>query len=193
MSSAAPSPAPAPGAAPTPEVHRVDRGHSEVSFQVRHLVSKVRGRFTDFDAEIRIDRARPERSRVRFTVQAASIDTDLPDRDAHLRGDDFLDADRHPQIVFESRSIAPAGDNVYTVHGDLEIRGVSKPIDLSVEFLGFVRDPWGNEKAGFETSVRIPRKDFGMVWNAVLDNGGVILGDEVLATINLETIRDKTE
>ena len=172
-----------------PELYRADTAHSEVSFQVRHLVSKVRGRFADFDGEIRMDRERPENSTVRFTVKAASIDTGVADRDTHLRSADFFDAEQHPEIVFESRAVTPQGEDRYRVDGSLTLRGVTRDLPLEVEFLGFAKDPWGNEKAGFETTVTLNRKDFGMVWNAALDNGGLLLADEVKIAINLQFLK----
>lgn len=175
------------------ETHTLDATHSEVSFQVRHLISQVRGRFNDFDANIQLDREKPERSVVEFHVKAASIDTNLPDRDAHLRSADFFDAEKHPFITFKSRKIQPAGQNRYDVTGTLTMRGISKEITLPVTFAGVARDPWGNEKGGFSTETTLNRKDFGMVWNAALDNGGVILGDEVRITINLESVKAKDE
>lgn len=171
------------------KTYAIDRTHSEVSFQVRHLVTKVRGRFTDFDAEIRIVPEMPEMSSVRFTIQAASIDTDLPDRDAHLRSADFFDSEKYPEITFVSSRIRPIGDDRYGVTGLFTLRGVTREITLPVTFLGFVVDPWGNEKAGFETEVVLNRKDFGMIWNAALDNGGVVLGDKVTVSIALEVVR----
>jgi polyisoprenoid-binding protein YceI len=170
-----------------------DRTHSEVSFQVRHLVSKVRGRFTDFDATLTVRPERPEEASVAFTVQAASIDTDLPERDQHLRSADFFDAERFPQIAFESSAVLPRGDDRYDVEGTLTIRGVSRPVRVPVTFLGFVTDPWGNEKAGFEAELEVARKDFGMVWNAALDNGGLILGDRVKVSVNLEMTRRRED
>ncbi len=167
--------------------YTVDKTHSEASFQIRHLVSKVRGGFEDFTGTIQLDRANLERSSVEFTIAAASIDTAVPDRDAHLRGADFFDAEKHPEITFKSTRVVPDGEDRFQVTGDLTMRGVTKQITLPVEYTGEVRDPWGNTKAGFETETSLNRKDFGMVWNTALDQGGVVLGDEVKITINLET------
>jgi polyisoprenoid-binding protein YceI len=172
-----------------PETFVIDPDHSEVGFSVRHLLSRTRGRFGRFSGEIRLDRARPERSSVRFEVDAASIDTRQPDRDAHLRTADFFDVERHPVVRFASRRISKLDDERFRVEGDLELRGIVKSMALEVAYLGVARDPWGNERAGFSTQAVLNRKEFGMVWNAALDNGGVILGDEVTLTIDLETIR----
>ena len=172
-----------------PETYTLDKTHSEVSFQVRHLVTKVRGRFTDFEATIHVVPDRPEESSVRFSVRAASIDTGLPDRDQHLRSADFFDAELHPEIVFESRRVEPVGGDRYDVTGVLTLVGVRREITVPVDFLGFVKDPWGNDKAGFEAALTVNRKDFGMVWNAALDNGGVVLGDKVTVSIALEAVK----
>lgn len=169
----------------------IDKTHSDVSFQVRHLVTKVRGRFADFDAEIRVVPGKPGESSVRFVIRTSSVDTDLPDRDQHLRSADFFDAEKYPEITFVSSRIRPIGDDRYEVTGLLTLRGVTREMTLPVTFLGFVVDPWGNEKAGFETEVVLNRKDFGMIWNAALDNGGVVLGDKVTVSIAVEAVRQK--
>ena len=171
------------------ETFTVDPVHSEVGFSVRHLLSRTRGRFAKFTGEIRLDRARPERSSVTFEVDPASIDTRQPDRDAHLRSGDFFDIEHHPVVRFTSSRMVPAGGEHYRVEGTLELRGVRKPLVLDVAFHGVANDPWGSERAGFSTSAKLDRKEFGMVWNAALDNGGFLLGDEVELTLDLETSR----
>jgi len=168
---------------------QVDPIHSEVGFSVRHLLSRTRGRFGKFTGEIRLDRARPERSSVTFEVDPASIDTRQADRDAHLRSGDFFDAARFPVVRFTSTSMQPTGGEHYRVEGTLELRGVRKPLILDVAFHGVARDPQGGERAGFSTRASLDRKEFGMVWNAALDNGGFLLGDEVELTLDLETVR----
>jgi len=173
------------------ETYLVDKAHSEAAFQVRHLVTKVRGHFAEFDGSIQIDRARPEASSVEFVIKAASVDTGHADRDKDLRSANFFDVEKHPEIRFKSSKIAPKGGELYEVRGTLTIRGISKEISLPVSFLGFVRDPWGNEKAGFETQLTLNRKDFGMVWNKALDNGGLLVGDEVYVAINIEAGKRK--
>jgi len=185
---AAESPAPAP----SPEIYAVDKTHSEAVFQVRHLVTKVRGRFTDFEGVIRVDRTRPENSSVVFSIDAASVDTDVAERDTHLKSPDFFDVAKHPRITFVSSRITPRGDR-YDVTGTLTMRGVAHEVTLPVEFLGSARDPWGNERAGFELETKLDRKDYGISFNAALDNGGFLLGDEVRITINIEAIRHKAD
>ena len=164
----------------------IDKTHSEATFQVRHLVTKVRGSFSDLEGAIEFDQEQPERSSVTFTVQAASIDTHNADRDAHLRSEDFFFVEKFPAITFVSTAIAAAGGSAYTVTGDLTIRGVTRRLDLPVSFLGKAKDPWGNEKLGFETEVTINRKDFGLVWNAALETGGFLVGDEVKIAVSVQ-------
>jgi polyisoprenoid-binding protein YceI len=179
---------PAP-ATTTQQVFTVDKDHSQVTFQVRHMLSKTRGRFRDFDGAIRFDAEHPEASSVEFRVRAASIDTDNAQRDEHLRSGDFFEAVQYPEVVFHSENIRKIANDRYEVAGTLTLRGIQKPLTLPVSFLGAAKDPWGNVRAGFATEVVLNRKDFGMVWNAALDNGGFILGDEVWVTIELETVR----
>jgi polyisoprenoid-binding protein YceI len=159
--------------------HQIDKAHSEVGFVVRHLVSKVRGRFSDFGGTITFDEAHPEHSSVSLTVQTASIDTTQADRDTHLRSNDFFAVEQFPTLTFQSTAVTARGDNQYDVAGELTIRGVSKPVVLKAEYLGQAKDPWGNEKIGFEGELAINRKDFGLTWNATLETGGFLVGDEV--------------
>ena len=184
-----------PGAASVPPAatgrYSIDRAHSEVGFQVRHFVSKVRGGFADFSGTIDIDAARPEASSVEFTVKVASIDTNEPKRDTHLKSPDFFDAEKYPEIRFVSRKVVPAGTDTYAVTGDLTMRGVTKEVTLPVAFTGFVKTPFGDERAGFETSLTLNRKEFGINWNKALDQGGFMLSDDVAISINLETIKAK--
>lgn len=175
------------------DVYNVDPSHSEVSFQIRHMVSQVRGRFNDFKGTVNLDPANLAKSSVEFRVKAASIDTASPDRDKHLRAADFFDVEKYPEITFKSTSIKPTGKDAYAVTGDFTMRGVTKKITLPVTFLGSANDPWGNVRAGFETGTTLDRKDYGMNWNTALDNGGVILGDDVKIAINLEATKAKAE
>jgi polyisoprenoid-binding protein YceI len=156
-----------------------DRSHSEIAFQVRHLLSKVRGRFTDFSGTIDFDAARPRESRVDVVIQAASVDTAEPARDTHLRSADFFDVEKFPTLAFTSTSVTPRGHEAYDVVGDLTIHGVTKQVTLPASYLGTARDPWGNEKFVFEAELTLNRKDFGLLWNAVLETGGFLVGDEV--------------
>lgn len=165
----------------------IDQAHSDVSFKVRHLVSKVTGQFTDFDGTITADFDNLDASSVVFTIKAASIDTKNEDRDKHLRSGDFFDVETYPEITFTSSKITKSGTQTFAVTGTLTMHGVSKTVTLPVTFLGEVKDPWGNTKAGFEISTTIDRKDYGIIWNKALDAGGMLLGNDVEITINLET------
>jgi polyisoprenoid-binding protein YceI len=166
----------------------IDKAHSEATFQVRHLITRVRGRFTDLAGTIQHDAERPEQSSVHFTIQAASVDTAEPDRDAHLRSADFFDVERFPQLTFESTRVEAAGRDRFDVTGQLTIHGVAKEITLPVAFLGLAKDPWGNERAGFEVETTIDRKDFGLHWNTALETGGFLVGDEVKVTLSIQAV-----
>jgi polyisoprenoid-binding protein YceI len=172
------------------DTYTVDKNHSDVSFQVRHWTSKVRGRFTDFSGTIEADTAKPEASSVVFTIKSSSIDTNNADRDNHLRSADFFDAAKNPEITFKSSKIVPAGKDKFDVTGTLTLRGVSKEVTIPVTYLGSMKT--GNsEVAGFELSTRVNRKDYGINWNKTLDAGGIMLSDEVDITIALETVKKK--
>ena len=164
----------------------IDKAHSDVTFQVRHLITRVSGRFTDYSGTIEFDRDNPSQSKVAFTIQAASIDTAEPKRDEHLRSDDFFSAEKFPTLSFRSTKISPRGGDLYDVEGDLTIRDVTRRIVLPVTHLGTAKDPWGNEKLAFEAETKINRKDFGLNWNAALETGGFLVGDEVKISIQVQ-------
>jgi polyisoprenoid-binding protein YceI len=163
----------------------IDPVHSEASFQVRHMVNKVRGRFSDFGGTIVADAARPEASSVEFTIKTASIDTDQDNRDKHLQSADFFDAAKFPEITFKSTGIKATGKDKYDVTGSLTMHGVSKQITLPVTYLGSV-GAGKDAKHGFEATTTLNRKDFGILWNKALDAGGFVLGDEVTVSFNLQ-------
>lgn len=167
---------------------QIDKAHSEVTFQVRHLLTKVRGRFSDFEGTIDFDAARPEASSVKLSIQAASIDTNQADRDTHLRSADFFAVDQFPTLTFESTGITTVSEGTYEVAGTLTIHGVSKAVVLPVVHLGSAKDPWGNEKLAFETETTINRKDFGLNWNAALETGGFLVGDEVKISVSVQAV-----
>jgi polyisoprenoid-binding protein YceI len=166
----------------------IDKAHSEATFQVRHLVTKVRGHFSDFEGTITFNAAKPEASSVRFTINAASVDTATTDRDNHLRSQDFFHVEAHPHITFVSSSIADKGNGEYAVRGTLTIRGVSKEITLPVTFLGEAKDPWGNARIGFEAETTLNRKEYGLMWNAALETGGFLVGDDVKINLQIQAI-----
>jgi len=171
------------------ETYEVDASHANVTFQVRHFMSQVSGRFNTFDGTISIDRAEPEASSVQFTIRAESIDTSNDKRDGHLRSPDFFDVASHPTITFRSTSVRKVDEDSYEVTGDFTMRGVTKSITLPVEVLGEMKDPWGNPRIGFEISTTIDRKDYGVSWNQTLDQGGLVLGDDVKVSVNLEAVQ----
>jgi len=139
-----------------------------------------------------VDRANPAASTVDFTVQTASIDTGEPKRDEHLRSADFFDVATHPKLTFKSTSVKPVGKDTYQVAGDLTMHGVTKPVTLTVTYLGSSKDPFsGNEKLGFDVAGALNRQDFGIKWNKALDSGGVLVGDEVKVQIAVEANRAK--
>ena len=164
----------------------IDKSHSDVTFQVRHLITRVSGRFSDYAGTIEFDHDNPSQSKVAFTIQAASIDTAEPKRDEHLRSDDFFSVEKFPTLSFRSTKISPRGGEVYDVEGDLTIRDVTRRIVLPVTHLGTAKDPWGNEKLAFEAETKINRKDFGLNWNAALETGGFLVGDEVKISIQVQ-------
>ena len=168
--------------------YQIDKAHSEATFQVRHLLSKVRGRFSDFAGTIQFDEAYPAGSAVEFTIQASSIDTAEADRDKHLRSGDFFDVERFPTLTFKSESVKAHGGGHFDVAGTLTIRGTSKAITIPVTYLGTARDPWGRERAAFEAEVTLNRKDFGLNWNAALETGGFLVGDEVRVSLSIQAV-----
>ncbi len=172
--------------ATTARTYQIDKAHSEAVFQVRHLITRVRGRFSEFDGLISFDAAEPGQSSVRFTVQTSSIDTNSPDRDAHLRSDDFFEVERFPALTFVSTKITPKTGTEFAVEGDFTIRDITKRVTLPVTFLGNAKDPWGNEKIAFETEITINRKDDGLLWNAALETGGFLVGDDVKINVSVQ-------
>jgi polyisoprenoid-binding protein YceI len=172
----------------TAQAYVIDKMHSEVAFQVRHLLTKVRGRFTEFAGTVLFDQEHPEQSSASLTIDAASVDTGTPDRDTHLRSDDFFAVHTHPTLTFTSSRVVKTGDDTYDVVGSLTIRGVAKEATLPVTYLGTATDPWGNARAGFEAGLTLNRKDFGLTWNAALETGGFLVGDEVRVSLSIQAI-----
>ena len=166
----------------------IDKTHSEASFQVRHLITRVSGRFSDFEGTIQFDEAIPEKSSVSFTIKTSSIDTREADRDKHLRSADFFSVDEYPTITFTSTRVRKAGGNQFDVVGTLTIHGVGQEITIPVTYLGIAKDPWGKERAGFEAELKINRKDFGLAWNAPMEAGGFLVGDEVKINLAIQAV-----
>jgi len=172
-------------------VYEVDASHSSVEFKVKHLVvSNVRGAFDSFTVEtMEFDGEDPANWKVSATIDAASIDTGNKERDDHLRSEDFLNVAEYPRIGFVSVGIQPTEDGLYAMHGDLTLHGVTKRIVLDLEHNGTVEDPWGGTRSGFTATGEIDRRDFGLTWNKAIEAGGVVVGNEVKITLEIEAIR----
>lgn len=171
-------------AAAEPVVYKVDPAHSGVSFSVRHFVTNTPGRFKDFDGTIKYDKENPAASSVEFTVKTTSIDTANDDRDGHLRSPDFFEVEKFPTMTFTSTKVAAKDADTLDVTGNLTIKGTTRQVTIPVDVLGTFKTPNG-EKAGFETSFTVNRKDYGIVWNRVLD-AGPVLGEDVKINITVE-------
>ena len=155
-----------------------DKSHTSVGFRIRHWLTKVEGRFRDYDGRIWIDREDPAASKVELTIQAASIDTGNERRDNHLRSADFFEVEKYPAITFKSSKVESKGKDLYEVTGDFTMHGVTKTIVVPVRHTGFI-DLGKQQKAGFEITFPLNRKDYGITWNRAADQGGVMLGDDV--------------
>ena len=164
----------------------IDTAHTNLGFSARHaMVAKVRGHFAEYSDTFTIDGENIANSKAEITIQTASILTGQADRDGHLKSPDFLDVENFPTITFVSTAVAEKGDSV-VITGDLTIHGVTKSVDVTYDFLGVSQDPWGNSKVGFEGSTKISRKEFGLTWNAALETGGVLVGDEIKLNLDVE-------
>jgi len=165
----------------------IDTVHSDVSFSVRHLmVSKVKGRFGTFEGQI-VTAENPLESTVTASIDLSSIDTNDAGRDGHLRSADFFDTETHPKMTFQSTSVTATGGD-FVVEGDLNLHGVTKSVQLNLELNGFGPDPYGGTRAGFTATTEINRKDFGIEFNMPLEGGGVVLGEKVSVTIDIEAV-----
>jgi polyisoprenoid-binding protein YceI len=170
--------------------YSLDPVHSRIGFVARHaMVTKVRGSFNEFDGTGFFDAEEPAKSNVQLTIKAASIDTRNADRDAHLRSNDFLAMDEHPEITFTSTDVERADEEHFRVTGDLTIRGVTRPVTVDFEYTGAAVDPFGNERVGFEGQATINRKDWGVNWNALLDGGGVLVSEKVTLEFEVSAIK----
>lgn len=168
----------------------IDSGHSGVHFSVRHMVvAKVRGKFTRWSGVVVAEDGDEARASVDVVIDAASIDTGVADRDAHLKSPDFLDVARYPEITFKAERSETLASERLRVSGVLTIRGVARPVVLDVEYAGRTKDPWGHERAGFSAKTSIDRKDFGLTWNQVLEAGGALVGDRVDIEIEVEAVK----
>ncbi|HEX4983863.1 MAG TPA: YceI family protein [Ilumatobacteraceae bacterium] len=172
----------------TPGTWTIDAPHSTIGFVARHMMlSKVRGRFTDFTASIEVADP-PQNSTVFAEVQMASVTTGEEGRDSHLRTNDFFDVENHPTMTLRSTGFEADGDD-YVMHADLTIKGTTLPVDFELEFAGVGQDPWGGTRAGFTASTTINRRDFGVEWNAPLETGGVLVGDKVAVELDVQLVK----
>lgn len=169
----------------------IDKSHTEVGFTVKHMViAKVTGKFTQFDGQVIFDPENLAEAKIKGVVQVASINTENERRDAHLKGADFFDSENHPEIVFESTKIVK-NDGGYVTVGKLTIRGVTKEIEIPFQLLGPINDPWGNTRVGIEGGTTINRQEFGVTWNNMMDNGGLVVSDEVELNVRAELMQKK--
>jgi polyisoprenoid-binding protein YceI len=168
----------------------LDPTHSEVGFKVKHLMfTNVSGNFTKFEATATSDDENFDNATFDFSADVDSINTNNADRDGHLKSGDFFDAEKFPKLTFKSTSVTKADEGEYAVTGDLTLHGETKPVTLAVEFGGIQKDPWGNIKSGFSIVGKVNRKDFGLTWNAALETGGVMLGEEVKLALELQFVK----
>ena len=172
-------------------LYEIDPAHSRAHFKVRHLmVSNVRGEFSKVTGTVAYDANNLNNSKVEATIDASTVNTSEPDRDTHLKSADFLDVANFPTIKFVSKSFTRTGPDTLKVVGDLTIHGVTKEVVLSVETSGEdVKDPWGNVKGGASGTTKINRKDFGLTWNQALETGGLLVGEDITITLDLELTR----
>jgi polyisoprenoid-binding protein YceI len=169
----------------------IDPVHSTAQFKVKHMmISNVKGEFTSLKGSLELDADDPENSKVEAEIDAATINTREPQRDAHLRSADFFDVERFPALAFRSTRVSPKADGELAVAGELTIHGVSRNVTFAVEGPSApAKDPWGNTRIGLSATTRINRKDFGLTWNAALETGGILVGDEVTITLDLQFVR----
>ena len=169
---------------------QIDPTHSHVEFAVKHLmIATVKGRFADVQGSIVANDDNPNDARIDVTIAAASIDTRQDQRDAHLRSPDFLDVERFPTITFRSKRIEARKGDEFRIVGDLTIRDTTREVTLDAEHTGRARDPWGNERAAFTATTKVNRKEYGLTWNQALEAGGVLVGDDLKITIDVELVK----
>jgi polyisoprenoid-binding protein YceI len=169
---------------------KIDPAHSLIEFAVRHLmITTVKGRFGGVEGTVRLDETDPSFAEVDVRIDVASIDTREAQRDAHLRSADFFDVETYPHITFVAKRPISRNGNEFTLAGDLTIHGVTKDVALEVTEEGRGKDPWGGERLGFSATARIKRSDFGLTWNQALETGGVLVGDDIKISLDLELVK----
>ncbi|MFJ7128471.1 YceI family protein [Streptomyces sp. NPDC098101] len=171
--------------------YSIDPAHSSIGFTVRHaMVTNVRGTFAEHEGALKLDGTDPAASTASIDVKIASVDTGIADRDGHLRGGDFFDAERFPLMSFRSTRAEQLGGDAYRITGDLTIKDVTRPLSIDLEFNGAATDVYGNERVGFEGSAEILRSEWGLTWNAALETGGVMVSDKVKLTFDISAIKN---
>jgi polyisoprenoid-binding protein YceI len=172
----------------------IDPSHSAIHFSVRHMVvSKTRGRFTKFGGQIAFDPDDLSKASVEVNIEPGSVDTADAQRDGHLRSADFFDVEKYPAATFKSTRVEDRGDGTLRITGDLTIHGVTKQVVLDAIYEGTGKDPWGGERAGFSASTSIDRREFGLQWNKALETGGVLVGDKVELTLEVEAVKQAAQ
>ena len=169
--------------------YKIDLDHSTVGFKIRHLLSYTQGQFNEFDGIFDYDPEKPENSKVEVTVKAASIDTNVKQRDDHLRSKDFFDVEQFPPLSFKSTKFEALSPEKGKLEGLLTLHGVEKPISFDVDIHGIAKDAWGNVRSAFSAAAKINRKDFGLSWNKALETGQVMVGEEVIIQLEVEGIQ----
>ena len=165
----------------------IDPTHSEIGFKVKHMMfTNVSGKFNTFNATIENDAEHFESSKISFSADVNSIDTNNGDRDNHLRSADFFDVEKFATLSFVSTSVKKIDEGTFQINGDLTIKDVTAPVTLNAEYSGLMKDPWGNTKIGLSVDGKINRKDFGLTWNAALETGGVLVGEEIKLSSELQ-------
>jgi polyisoprenoid-binding protein YceI len=168
----------------------LDPTHSEVGFKVKHMMfTNVSGKFNNYDVTVSNEDDDFSTSNIEFSADINSVDTNNADRDNHLKSADFFDAENFPKMTFKSTSIEKKSDNEFIVNGDLTIKDVTKPAALKAEYSGLMKDPWGNTKAGLSIETKINRKEFGLTWNAALETGGVLVGEDVRIIAEVQIVK----
>ncbi|MEV8320663.1 YceI family protein [Streptomyces sp. NPDC059900] len=170
--------------------YTIDPAHTSIGFVARHaMVTNVKGSFTDIAGTLHLDGSDPAASTASIDVQMASIDTGSADRDGHLKSADFFDIEKHPEMTFRSTKAEALGGDDYRITGDLTILGTTKPLSIDLEFNGSAKDPFGNERVGFEGTAQILRSEWGLTWNAALETGGVLVSDKIKLSFDISAIK----
>jgi len=174
------------------DTYKIDNSHSSVNFKIKHLaISNVKGSFTNFDGTFEYTPGHPEQWSVEAVIKMDSVDTGDEDRDDHLKNEDFFQVEKYPTMVFKATGAVMDGDDEFEMKGTLEMHGITRPVTLEVEFNGAITDPWGSERAGFSATTKIDRKDWGLSYGKVLEGGGLLIGNEVKISLEIEGVKEK--